>query len=200
MSLVCYEWHSCEAESLVEQCTWHDPDNTMGICFCVHNITRLALVPVFLRWMRYCRSSNVDASAALTHMTLSTPCSTADTCFACTFEVHSFLRAAGSAVGWARMHGMHREGGCRAGPCTPACKLGNSAMQDDNGAMCCQGRLVPQPGLAHTFSAMLLTWRPRKKSSSRPLACASASSFSNSSPANMIAGYNESGTKSDGEQ
>lgn len=44
-----------------------------------------------------------------------------------------------------------------------------------------------------TFSAMLLTWRPRKKSSSRPLACPSASSFSNSSPAKMIAGCNGSG-------
>lgn len=170
----------------------------MGSRFCVHNITGLALVPVFLRRMRYCRSSNVDASAALTHMTLSTPCSTADTCFACTSEVHSFSRAADLAVGWARMHDMHREGGCNAGPCTPACKLGNGTMQD-NGAVCCQGKLVLGPGHAHTFSAMLLTWRPRKKSSSRPFACASASSFSNSSPANMIAGCNELGTKSDGE-
>ncbi len=44
------------------------------------------------------------------------------------------------------------------------------------------------PSKGCTFMARFVIWRPRKKSSSRPFACPSASSFSKSSPANTMAG------------
>lgn len=62
------------------RCTAYIPCSqglTLPTCSC--RVQHLTFVPVFLRRMRYCRSSTVESSPTLAHITRSRPCTRYET-------------------------------------------------------------------------------------------------------------------------